>query len=250
MTGTGRRLDGRHLLITGAASGIGRATAELAVADGAQVVLLDKQESVNEVAAGIGSRAIVADLADSSTIRPAVTAAVDHLGALDGLINVAGVQFAELIEDVSEQSLNTTLAVNLIAPYLLCQAAVEHLRASGRGSIVNVASGAALLPTGPTSTAYAASKGGLVSFSRTLAIELAPDVRVNAVCPGLTDTPMVADLLGDGRAIADSPVVRRYAMRRAAQPAEIAAAIVFLASDDASYVTGSTLAADGGRTFH
>jgi len=245
------RMAGRRVIITGAASGIGLAVAELLTAEGARTVLIDRSRSELEaVGARTGGIPVVHDLLDVTPLPSIVARAADDLGGLDGLINCAGVEAAELITEVDQSSWNRTLGVNLVAPFFLCQAAVPYLVRVENASIVNVASGAALLPTGPTSTVYAASKGGLLSFTKALAMELAPKVRVNAVCPGIPDTPMVRHLLGDHSSPDDAPAVARYALGRAGRPAEIAAAILFLASVQSSFVTGSTLAVDGGRVFH
>ena len=134
------------------------------------------------------------------------------------------------------------LDVNLTGPYLVARAAVPHLRAAqGDASIVNIASGQALLPNAPDRSAYAASKGGLVNLSRALAAELAPAIRVNSVCPGLVDTATADGVRHN---------VGNCALRRLADPDESAAAVVFLLSSQASCITGAALAADGGRSFH
>jgi len=133
------------------------------------------------------------------------------------------------------------LEVNLTGTYLMCRACLPWLRKEGRASIVNIASAAGLLPNAPGLTAYAASKGGVVNLTRAMAAELAPSIRVNTVCPGMVDTPMADGFRTN---------VGNYALKRIADPAEIANVILFLASVDASYVTGATLAADGGRSYH
>jgi NAD(P)-dependent dehydrogenase (short-subunit alcohol dehydrogenase family) len=141
-------------------------------------------------------------------------------------------------------------AINLIAPYMICKAALPHMLDRGAGAIVNIASGQGLLPNAPFNTAYAATKGGLISFSKSLAAEMAPKIRVNAVCPGVTLTGMTEFIFRDYDDPSDAPFVQQYAMKRVAQPEELASAILFLISDESSYVTGSALAVDGGRCFH
>ena len=124
------------------------------------------------------------------------------------------------------------------------------MRDAGGGTVVNIASGQGLLPNAPNNTAYAATKGGLIAFSKSLAAELAPAIRVNAVCPGVTNTPMVAPVIAGYDNPSDAPFVQQYAMKRIAEPAEIASAVLFLTSAESSYITGSALAVDGGRCFH
>jgi NAD(P)-dependent dehydrogenase (short-subunit alcohol dehydrogenase family) len=243
-----RRLTGRKILITGAASGIGQAVADRFCAEGAQTVLLDRSaRELAEVAGRNDAGVLVVDLLDVGGLSDAASQAAEMMVGLDGLVNCAGVQVKSLIDDVTTAEWNTVLGVNLVAPYFLCQAVVPYLRQAAQASIVNVASGTALVPTAPGSTAYAASKGGLVSFTRALALELAPRIRVNVVCPGMTQTPMVSKVFSES---GSSPNLDLYPLRRAADPTEIAAGILFLTSAEASYVTGTVLAIDGGRTFH
>lgn len=142
------------------------------------------------------------------------------------------------------------MAVNLTAPYLICQAALPWLKARPGASIVNIASGQGLLSNAPGGSAYAASKAGVIGFTRAMAAELAPGIRANCVCPGIVQTPMTTEQLRGYANPDDAPFVAQYAMKRVAQPREIAEAVLFLASDAASYITGSALAVDGGRTFH
>jgi NAD(P)-dependent dehydrogenase (short-subunit alcohol dehydrogenase family) len=141
---------------------------------------------------------------------------------------------------------NRVLAVNLTAPFLLCREAIPHLRQAGGGTIVNVASGQGLVPSAPGLSAYAASKGGLVTFSKAMALELAPDIRVNAICPGVVDTPLLPPQMREAAGAPESG----YALKRVGEPEEIAAGILFLTSRESAFVTGIALAVDGGRTYH
>ncbi|MCL2429072.1 MAG: SDR family oxidoreductase [Alphaproteobacteria bacterium] len=244
------RLRGRKILITGGASGIGRATAELFVREGASVAILDRSETAQPLAREIGATALCADIADARAVRDAVEAATRSLGGLDGVVNAAGIFYPNGLADTSEAVFSQTLAVNLTGTFLVIQAAAAHLLRAERASIVNIGSGVGLLPTGPGNTAYVASKGGVIAMSKALAFELAPRVRVNVVCPGSVETPMTAGFLRTASGEIDPAIARRYALERAAAPGEIAAAILFLTSEDASFVTGVALAVDGGRTFH
>lgn len=245
------RFQGRRIYLTGAASGIGLATAQLLAEGGAKLALADVNAAGLELAAAAtGGRACAVDLRDGAAIDASVAEAAAALGGLDGVINCAGLAHGARLEALDPPEWDAIIAVNLTAPYRVCRAALPWLRGEACASIVNVASGVALLPTGPGASVYAASKGGLLSFTKALARELAPDIRANAVCPGLAKTPMTAHILDGGTALDPTAFVSSYAMQRAAEPLEIAEAIAFLASSEASYITGIVLVADGGRTFH
>lgn len=246
-----RRLEGRRIVVTGAASGIGAAVARLAAEEGARVACLDRDGAgATTLAASlpVPGHAEQVDVTDPDGVKRAMDAAAAALGGIDGLVNSAGVVALGPVTDMTLSTFRQVIDVNLTGTFLVCQAAISHLRAARDASIVTIASAQALMPVAGAS-AYAASKGGVQSLSKALAVELAPDIRVNTICPGLIDTPM-----NDGlkKTPEDGPPVPldRYALRRWGQPEEIAATIVFLLSKDASYVTGATLAIDGGRTFH
>jgi NAD(P)-dependent dehydrogenase (short-subunit alcohol dehydrogenase family) len=245
------RFAGRHIYVTGAASGIGRATAQLLAEGGAALALVDLNETgLSETASVTGGNPFVVDLCDGAAIENSVQRAADTLGGLDGVVNCAGVAHGAGIATLEPKDWDRVLAINLTAPYRVCRAALPLLRQREGSSIVNIASGTALLPAGPGAAAYAASKGGLISLTKALAAELAPTVRANIVCPGATDTPMAASMLhNDDRSVADR-FLAAYALKRAADPSEVAEAIAFLISDEASFITGIVLAADGGRSFH
>jgi NAD(P)-dependent dehydrogenase (short-subunit alcohol dehydrogenase family) len=247
----GQRLAGRHMLVTGAASGIGRAIAQLFHAEGAKLALVDSNgEGVTAVAAQLGAVPITLDLADSPAVEPAVEDAARQMGGLSGVVNCAALGRASPIDQTDLAQFSQFTAINLIAPYLICRAALPHMRKVKGATIVNIASGQALLPNTPNNTAYAATKGGLVALSKALAAEVAPDIRVNAVCPGVTNTAMTAPLLAGYDNPNDAPWVRQYALQRIAEPIEIAQAVLFLSCAESSYITGSALAVDGGRCFH
>lgn len=245
MTEAASKFRGRRILVTGAASGIGKATAEALMSQGAAVALIDR----SAIDAPEGNVAVVADLTDPQQLATAVAQAAAALGGLDGVVNSAGVACGTPIDDLDIDEWSRVMAINLNAPYLVCRAALPFLRQARGASIVNVASATALLPSKLAGTAYAASKGGVLVFTKALAAELAPDIRVNAVCPGLVDTPLMAHVLHqDGGP--PPAVTANYALGRAAQAEEVASAILYLLGADASFVNGIALPVDGGRTYH
>lgn len=248
----GQRLAGRHVLVTGAASGIGKATAELFHAHGASLAIIDYDEQgLHDVGKRLGAAVFVHDLCDVEGIGALVEQAAEAMGGLDGVVNCAALGTGCAIGDMDLAFLRRFTAINLEAPFMICKAALPFMQEAGGGTIVNIASGQGLLPNAPNNTAYCATKGGLIAFSKNLAVEAAAfGVRVNAVCPGVTNTPMAAFTFADYDNPSDAPFVQQYALKRVAEPVEIANAILFLTSDESSYVTGSALAVDGGRCYH
>jgi len=244
-------LTGRRILVTGAASGIGRATAELFARRGAKVVLLDRDKGVEAAAAMVGgATGLVVDVADETAVVNAVAAAAMIMDGIDGLVNSAGIDLVKSITDMTPDEWNRLLAVNLNGPFHVCRAAAPFLREAQEATVVNVASGAGLVPL-KHRTAYCASKAGLVMFTKALAMELAP-VRVNAFCPGIIDTPLFR-LSFENEPDPDAELRRildRYLIKRAATPEEAAQVVLFLTSRASSIMTGVALAGDAGRTFH
>ena len=247
----GIRLEGRRIVVTGAASGIGAAVARLAAAEGAHVACFDRDgQGAAALAASLSipGHSEQVDVTDPDGVKRAMDSAARALGVIDGLVNSAGIVALGPVAEMSLDTWRKVIDVNLTGTFLVSQATIPFLLGASGASIVNIASAQALMPIAGSS-AYAASKGGVQSLSKALAAELAPEIRVNCVCPGLIDTPMNAGLK---KAPEDGPPVPldRYALRRWGKPEEIAASIIYLLSNDASYVTGATLAVDGGRTFH
>lgn len=249
-------LAGRRILITGAAKGIGLATTERFLKEGARVAALDRDATALEA---LGRRfgaeqvaAFAVDVSDPVSVDAAVAGAATELGGLDGVVNSAGIDLIADLEAMALADWNRVIAVNLTGPMLVAQAAYPHLKAAGGGTIVNVSSGAGLSPL-KHRTAYCASKAGLQMAAKALAMEAAEfGIRVNTVCPGAVETELFRtsiDTTADPVAAYEA-VRARYALQRVASPEEVAAAILWLTSAESSYVTGTAIAVDGGRTFH
>lgn len=248
-------LEGRAFFVTGGASGIGLAVARLALQRGAQACILDRdREALARAAQALGSGAhtISCDVAEAAQVAGAVADAAARMGRLDAIVNAAGVDHMKPLEQITDAEWARTLAVNLTGPMLVCRAAAPHLRRAGGGTIVNVASAAGLVPLAGRSP-YCATKAAVIMFGKALAMELAVDnIRVNAVCPGAVDTPLFRTSYEDqdDAAGALEAIRRRYALRRVAQPEELAEAVLYLSSPASSYVTGTAHAVDGGRSYH
>lgn len=249
------RLKGRKIIITGGASGIGCAIAMLFVQEGAAVGILDRDhERLSDVAAALGADAASAtvDVADEESVKTALDQMAEKLGGIDGVVSSAGIDLLLPFAQMTSAQWNRILDVNLNGPFHVCQAALRHLKQAGRGTIVNIASGAGLRPL-EHRTAYCASKAALVMFSKTLAWDLAGDnIRVNAICPGIIETPLFrTSFEGHSDPAAELARIKdRYLIKRVGTPEEIAFAALYLTSDESSYTTGTALAVDGGRTFH
>lgn len=245
------RMKDKVALVTGAASGLGRATVLRLSAQGARVACVDTdangvEETVKAImAAGGEATGIVADVTDESACARMVQDTVARFGSLTTLVNSAGVRAQRPGATPASADWQRVVDVNLTGTWLASQAAMRSLVESGNGSITNLASIFGLVG-GATGPAYAASKGAIVNLTRQMALEWAPGVRVNCVCPGVIETPMTAPLRKDPAW--SEQVLKRYPMGRFGKPEEVAAAIVFLASDEAAYVTGVALPVDGGYT--
>ncbi|WP_267643815.1 SDR family NAD(P)-dependent oxidoreductase [Haloarchaeobius amylolyticus] len=241
-------LEGKRAIVTGGTSGIGRATAKRFCDEGAEVIIASRSADTGQhVAEELGCTFVQADVREYDEVVALVEHAVETMGGLDVLVNNAGIGSVTSVEEMELEEWDAVVATDLTGVMHGTRAALSHLKESG-GCIVNVASIYGLVG-GRGAASYSAAKGGVVNFTQQVAIDYAREgVRVNSVCPGFVDTPMTDDLLESERfqefLEANTP------MGRPADPAEIAPVIAFLASDDASYVTGANVPVDGGWTAH
>ncbi len=249
------RLDGKVAVITGAGSGIGQVAASLFAAEGAKVVVADvaadraAATAADIESAGGSALSVTVDVSDEAQVTDMVAAAVRTFGGLHVLFNNAGI-FPDDdggILETPPETWTKVMDVNLKGVWFGCRAAVPAMLASGGGSIVNVASFVALMGAATAQIAYTASKGGVLAMTRELAVEYARrGIRANSICPGPIETPLLTELLADParreRRLVHIPI------GRFGRPEEIAMAALFLASDEASFVTGSALVVDGGIT--
>ncbi len=248
------QLQGKVAIITGAATGIGRATALLFAREGASVVVADineddAQRTVADIEdEGADARFVRADVSEAEDVQALMERAAEEMGGIDVIVNNAGAQRSGAVTEFEESEWDLLMQINPRSCFLGAKYSVPYLRERGGGSIVNVSSLAGL-KGGPGMTAYSASKGAIIAFTRALAEELAPDnIRANSVCPGWIDTPFnepAIEFMG-GRAQQEDMVQQTVPLKRQGTPEEIAPGILYLASDASSYVTGQELVIDGG----
>jgi meso-butanediol dehydrogenase / (S,S)-butanediol dehydrogenase / diacetyl reductase len=246
-----KQFEGKVALITGAASGIGRATALRLGSEGAKLLLGDINEeglaeTTSLLAEHTESASMRLNVADSDNCKAVVDRCIDRFGRLDILCNIAGIAICDNLTSITDEQWHRAVGINLDGVFFMCRAAIPHLIAS-KGNIVNMSSSAGLVGQAYNS-AYCATKAGVLMFSKSLALEYSGQaVRVNAVCPGLVKTPLTANFaMPDG---ADMALMGRLApLLEGAEPDEIAAAVAYLASDEARFVTGIGLPIDGGQT--
>ena len=243
-----RRFDGRSALVTGAAQGMGRAIAERLVEEGASVVVFDVDAELAErTAAELGAVAVGGDVSRRQDVRRAVAACVERFGGIDVLVAQAGIGDLQPLLEIDDAAWDRMLGVNLTGVFYSVQEAAREMAARSGGAIVVTASTNAFYVEQHTSH-YSATKGGVWTFVRNAALDLGQyGIRVNSVLPGIIDTRLSAPLVHDP--VAGPEYLKRVPLGRFGQPVEIANAVLFLASDDASYVTGEDLIVDGGATL-
>ena len=245
------RVDNKVALITGAASGIGEATARLFAHEGARVVIVDvREDAAKETAARIRAEggevtAIAADVSNATQVKAMVEKATATYGSLNILYCNAGVLLPDTVEDPTEDAWHKTLAVNLTGAYLCCRYGIPQIKQAGGGSVLITASVSGMRGE-RGSAAYNTTKGGLINLTKHLAVEYAGDrIRVNCICPGWIDTPF-NDPIYESTGLDEASLDRLIPLGRQGVPKEIAYAALFLASDEASYITGHALVVDGG----
>jgi NAD(P)-dependent dehydrogenase (short-subunit alcohol dehydrogenase family) len=250
-----KRLDGKVALITGGGTGIGAACARIFAQEGATVVITGRRKDVleqvvKEIEKAKGrALAVAGSVTDEAHAQAVVAQASRSYGKLDILVNNAGaLAFGKLLHETDEADWNEMLAINLTGTYRMIKAAVPDMIKAGGGSIVNVSSIASLVGI-PMLAAYSASKGGMDTLTRCVAMDYAPQkIRCNSVCPGLVDTPMASGLINNKDALAQ--LLTAYPLGRPGTSEEISKLILYLASDESAWMTGSVIPIDGGMTAH
>jgi NAD(P)-dependent dehydrogenase (short-subunit alcohol dehydrogenase family) len=248
------RLEGKVAVVTGGNAGIGEAVAKRFAEEGASVVVTGRrQQALDRVVSGIRHNkgkalAVAGSVTDEAHAQDVVQRSLDSFGRIDILVNNAGIgDFGKRLHETDDVTWAAVLDVNLTGVFRMTRAIVPQMLKQGRGAIVNISSIASLVGI-PTLTAYAASKGGLDALTRALAIDYAKDgIRCNVVNPGLIDTPMAAPLMANPDLL--QPILAQYAIRRPGTPEEVANMVLYLASDEAAWVTGGTFTIDGGMTI-
>jgi len=248
------RLSGKVAVVTGGNAGIGEAIAKAFAREGASVVITGRRQGeldrvVNDIVQAQGQAVAVAgSVTDELSAQEAVRRAVQQFGQLDILVNNAGVgDFGKRLHEINDTTWAQVLDVNLTGVFRMTRAVLPQMLKQGRGAIVNISSVASLVGL-PTLSAYAASKGALDALTRALAVDYAKDgIRCNVVNPGLIDTPMAAPLMGNPEQL--NPILSHYPIRRPGKPEEVASLVLYLASDEAAWVTGGTFPLDGGMTI-
>ena len=248
-----KRLDGKVALITGGGVGIGEAIARLFAQEGAAVVITGRRKEVVERVAGEIQQdkgralAVAGSVADEAHVRSAVSETVRTFGKLNVLVNNAGIgSFGKTLHETDDATWEELLAINLTGVFRMTRAAVPAMIKAGTGSIINISSIAGLVGI-PLTAAYSATKGALNALTRCVAIDYAKQsIRCNVVCPGLVETPMAADLIEDQTRLAQ--VMAAYPLGRPGTAGEVAKLVLYLASDESAWVTGSTFTIDGGMT--
>jgi len=249
------KFNNKVAIITGGGSGIGQATAELFARQGAGVVVADydaakaAQVADGIKAAGAKALAVEVDVSKAGMVADMVQKTLDYFGGIDILFNNAGILVAGSVIDLTEEDWSRVINVNLTGVYLCSKTVLPHMIQRGGGSIINASSSTGAHDAIENTAAYVSSKGGVAMLTKAMALDhIRENIRVNAICPGPTDTPMLRSFFSspeEVRQFGDS-----FPIGRLGQPAELAQVVLFLASEEASYVTGALIAVDGGQTAH
>lgn len=249
------RLQDRVAVVTGAAKGIGWGIASVLAREGAKVVVVDwdeagGQQTAAEIRQAGGDALFVrCDVSNEAQVQAMVQAALDRYGKIDILVNNAGIGVYKTVTDASSEDWDRCLGVNLKGVFLCAKYSIPHMQAQGKGAIVNISSVHAYANVNGTSP-YAASKGGVAALTRAMAMDYSPTIRVNAVAPGWVLTPLIQGIFDSYPDPAEQQrlVEQRQVMKRIGRPEDIGQAVAFLASDEASFITGVQLFVDGGLT--
>ncbi len=241
------KLDGRRIVITGAASGMGMTIARVFAEEGAALALLDRNEAgVQALAGELGASGFGCDVANRAEVNTVVAKAGAALGGVDGVINAAGILVTKLFDELDPESWDRMLAVNLTGPYNIVHAAMPLLRAAPRATIVNIASVSALMPMAGTA-GYSASKAGLAMFTKCLAFDLGPKIRANTICPGFIKTEMTRHLWENPEHAQRAS--DRVALKRLGESEDVARAALFFSTEDSGFATGTEFPVDGGFSW-
>lgn len=241
------KLEGRRILVTGAASGMGRGIARLFAAEGAALALLDiNEDGVRQVGEELSMAAYGCNVADRGQVSRIVTTAAEALGGLDGVVNAAGILDITPFADLAPESWDRMIAVNTTGPFNVIKAALPFLQAAEKATIVNIASVSALMPMAGT-TGYSASKGGVAMFTKGLAFDLGPNIRANSICPGVVVTEMTRYLWENPEHTERAK--ERVALKRLGEVEDVANAALFFSTEDSGFTTGTELPVDGGFSW-
>jgi NAD(P)-dependent dehydrogenase (short-subunit alcohol dehydrogenase family) len=241
------KLKGRRILITGAASGMGRGIAELFCAEGAKLALLDRNgDGVGKVASSLGASGYQCDVSSKAEVQKSVGDALQALGGLDGIVNAAGILQTKSIEELESENFQQMLGVNLLGPFNIIKSGLQALQQAQRATVVNIASVSAYMPM-PGSSGYSATKAGLVMLTKCLALELGPRIRCNTVCPGVIRTEMTRYLWENPEH--SQRAADRTALKRLGDPEDVAKAALYLSTEESSFATGTEIVLDGGFSW-